>query len=636
MRTALRALAAAVAALVLLPAAASAHSLVRVNGSELAYISADAVSLNTLEARVRGGDFELRDPTVDGGSDPGPCRPGEVTNDANAYIVQVFCRRAGIDKVRVDLGEREDSATLSLPVPITLLGGPGADRLTAGPAADTVDGGDGNDRMDAGDGGDTVVGAAGVDTFDAGPGADLVRSADGLAEKVSCGAGDDRVEADTLDDVAADCESVTRTAIAPPDDATAGSDDVAPVVRAGAATLQALTGAKRVQIAATSSERGFLSASGRLVTRGLALPVQSDRRRVSVAGGGAILTVRLKGRVLREARKGLKKGKPVVLKLGVVASDTAGNSAHVRAPRVRLAAGARATRALASSAAHPEPGDVDGDGVRDVNDNCPDDRNGDQRDTDGDGPGDACDPDMDGDGHPNTDDNCDPIANPDQSVDPCTEDPDRDGIPTYRDNCFDVPNPDQHNNDQRYTYGDGQGDACDPDDDGDGEFDDVDNCPLVENPDQTDADRDGRGYMCDADDTPTSTGGGGPGGGSGGDPNDSSAPRVTARLPRRLRLATVEAGLVVPVRCSEACAVTATLTARGALRKRLKLPRSGVAARGAAQLERAARTYAFVRFPKAVKRRVWRRGKTALTLRVVAVDRAGNTGRAVRKVTLVR
>ena len=86
-------------------------------------------------ARVSGGDFELRDPTVDGGSDPGPCRPGDVTDDANAYIVQVFCRRAGIERVRVDLGEREDSATVALPVPITLLGGPGADRLTAGPAA---------------------------------------------------------------------------------------------------------------------------------------------------------------------------------------------------------------------------------------------------------------------------------------------------------------------------------------------------------------------------------------------------------------------------------------------------------------------------------------------------------------------
>jgi hypothetical protein len=124
--------------LALLPAAAAAHSLVRVNGAELAYISADATSLNTLSARVAGGDFELRDPTVDGGSDPGPCRPGDTSDDGNFWIIQVFCRRAGIDRVRVDLGEREDSATVALPVRITLLGGPGADKLTAGPAGDTI------------------------------------------------------------------------------------------------------------------------------------------------------------------------------------------------------------------------------------------------------------------------------------------------------------------------------------------------------------------------------------------------------------------------------------------------------------------------------------------------------------------
>jgi hypothetical protein len=632
------ALAAAAAGLALLPAGAAAHSLVRVNGSELAYISADAVSLNTLEAKVSGGEYELRDPTVDGGSDPGPCRPGEVTNDANAYIVQVFCRRSGIDRARVDLGEREDSATVALPVPVTLLGGPGADRLTTGPASDTIVGSDGNDRMDGGAGNDTLEGGEGADAFHGGAGDDHLKSADGVAETLTCGAGADRVEADTLDQVTGDCESVSRAAVAPPEDAAStGTDDVAPVVRAGASTLQRLTSSGRVRIAATSSERGFLSASGQLAVRGLRLPVQSDRRRVKVAGGGAILTVKLRGRPLRVARRGLARGRPVAVRLGVVASDRAGNSAQVRAPRIRLASGAGAARAAA--VAHPEPGDVDGDGVGDAIDNCPNDRNGDQRDTDGDGPGDACDPDMDGDGYSNTQDTCPPIANPTQSDNPCAEDPDRDGIPTFQDNCFDVHNPDQRNNDQRYTYGDEQGDACDPDDDGDGVFDNVDNCPLVENPDQTDADRDGRGYLCDADDTPSTSGGGrgtgGPTGGSGGQ-RDSTRPRVTASVPRRLRLATIEAGLVVPIRCSEACAVTARLTAGKALGRRLRLPRSGVVARGSAQVERAARTYAFVRFPKGVERRVFRRGRTRLTLRVTAVDRAGNTGTTVRKVTLLR
>ena len=624
----------AVIAAAVAPAGAGAHSLVRVNGPELAYISADATSLNTLDARVSGGEFELHDPTVDGGSDPGPCRPGKVSSDANAYIVQVFCRRAGLTRVRVDLGEREDSATVALPLPVTLLGGPGADRLTAGPAADSVNGGDGNDRLSGAGGGDVLDGGAGADGFDGGAGDDRVLSADGLAERVACGDGSDRVEADTVDDVAADCESVSRSPVAPPPDADAtGSDGVAPVVQAGASTLQRLTRSGRVRIAATSSERGFVSASGFLQSKGINLPITSDRRRVAVAGGGATLTVRLRGISLREARRALARKWAVTVRLGVVATDSAGNSSQVRAPRIRLAAsGARVAGAVA---AHPEPGDEDGDGVGDKDDNCPNVRNGDQRNTDGlpDG-GDACDSDMDGDGVPNGSDNCAQVANATQATNPCTEDPDGDGIPTYNDNCFDKHNPDQRNHDARFAYGDAQGDACDPDDDDDGDFDDRDNCPLADNPDQTDADGDGLGYMCDADDTPASSSTGG--GGSGTGPADSTRPTVTMSVGRRQRLAAVASGLVVGLRCSEACALTATLTAAGRLARTLRLPRGGVAARGVAQLESAGRTYAFVRFSKKVERRVWQRSRTQLVLRVTAVDRAGNGRQAVRKVTLVR
>ncbi len=62
----------------------------------------------------------------------------------------------------------------------------------------------------------------------------------------------------------------------------------------------------------------------------------------------------------------------------------------------------------------PAPVDSDGDGVTDTADNCPTVPNPDQRDTDGDGEGDACDGDDDGDGVPDEDDNCPLIANPGQ------------------------------------------------------------------------------------------------------------------------------------------------------------------------------------------------------------------------------
>jgi parallel beta helix pectate lyase-like protein/thrombospondin type 3 repeat protein len=113
--------------------------------------------------------------------------------------------------------------------------------------------------------------------------------------------------------------------------------------------------------------------------------------------------------------------------------------------------------------------DGDGDGVPDAEDNCPAVANPDQTDTDGDGMGNACDPDDDNDGVADGPDNCELTANPDQT--------DKDG--------------------------DGMGNACDPDDDNDNVPDAADNCPMVANADQRDTDSDGIGDACDP--TPGST-----------------------------------------------------------------------------------------------------------------------------------
>ena len=119
--------------------------------------------------------------------------------------------------------------------------------------------------------------------------------------------------------------------------------------------------------------------------------------------------------------------------------------------------------------------DSDGDGVVDLEDNCPTTPNPDQADTDGDGAGNACDAcpldaqnDADGDGVCGDVDSC--------PFDP-NNDVDGDGI------CGDV-------------------DICpsDPanDADGDGVCGSVDNCPGVANPAQTDADGDQIGDACDS------------------------------------------------------------------------------------------------------------------------------------------
>lgn len=138
--------------------------------------------------------------------------------------------------------------------------------------------------------------------------------------------------------------------------------------------------------------------------------------------------------------------------------------------------------------------DADGDGIPDVEDNCPGVSNPSQSDVDGDTDGDACDLDDDNDGIPDEKDNCPSNPNPGQPdadadgvgdecdsspQSPSDSDADLDGIPDSDDLCPTVPSSSGMD-----TDGDGVGDECDPDRDGDGVLNEFDDCPTIPDPAQ--------------------------------------------------------------------------------------------------------------------------------------------------------
>ncbi len=212
---------------------------------------------------------------------------------------------------------------------------------------------------------------------------------------------------------------------------------------------------------------------------------------------------------------------------------------------VRTTANTTSTPTRAATAAKPtstpirggerQP-DGDNDGVADSLDNCRAVSNGDQRDADRDGTGDACDSfdnsDSDGDGVQNGSDSCPGTYA--RTSNGCTADRDHDGVADSSDNC-----PDSSNSGQQDSDGDGRGDACDSTDsrdsdgdgvsnssdscpnvyarttngcvadrDQDGAPDGSDNCPDNSNAGQQDADGDGRGDACDNFDNRDSDGDG--------------------------------------------------------------------------------------------------------------------------------
>lgn len=348
--------AAAVAGLALLPAAASAHSTIQIQGADITYTSEDAVSDNALVVDESATTIRFRDPEADSGIvGPQQCTPGD---QRGAFAYEMTCPRTGLQRLTVDLGPNEDRMVANMiGILVGGTGGAGADNLKVnGPVNDLLGGDSGNDTIDTGDGNDdlrgeegadTLIGgagndllqgAAGADVIDAGPGDDTVNSPDGTVDRITCGEGTDLVRADTVDEVAADCENVERTFVAPPAGGGAGSEDrTKPVLKAGGSTSQRVSRRRRtVRIAASLNERGEISASGFLDAGGINTPVKAKRYRVRVAGGGVTIAIKLSRSQIRRVLRDLSRRRRVTLRINVVGADEAGNSVVARPLRIRL------------------------------------------------------------------------------------------------------------------------------------------------------------------------------------------------------------------------------------------------------------------------------------------------------------
>ena len=333
-----------------LAAPASAHSLVRVERGELRYISADATSLNNVTIADSGAAYRITDPTVDGGMDPGPCTPLQV--DSNGWVTEVECPKAGIATLRVDIGERDDTAKVEVSLPATVLGGPGHDTLDGTPANDvmngegghdtivaeagddTVTGGEGDDSVDGGEGRDVLHGGDGTDAVKAGPGDDDVRTRDTVADSIGCGAGTDTVTADELDPVPAEaaCETVQRAAGTPgggqPRETVVKADRVGPLLRLGGAIRQR---PPRLFLLAAASEAGVVEVACTVRAGGRRYRLRRRTVAVPVDGAGVRVTFSLPARVRAAVRRG-----GATARFTVRARDRAGNRSPWLTRSVRL------------------------------------------------------------------------------------------------------------------------------------------------------------------------------------------------------------------------------------------------------------------------------------------------------------
>jgi Ca2+-binding RTX toxin-like protein len=106
---------------------------------------------------------------------------GTVCSHPGGTSNQLVCEAAAVSGFEVNAGAGDDNVGLSpeVPVPVTMRGGPGDDRLAGGAGADKLIGGAGDDVLLGRAGNDSIFGGPGRDRLLGGRGDDLIRGGPG-------------------------------------------------------------------------------------------------------------------------------------------------------------------------------------------------------------------------------------------------------------------------------------------------------------------------------------------------------------------------------------------------------------------------------------------------------------------------
>jgi Ca2+-binding RTX toxin-like protein len=231
---------AALTAALVVPATASAASVSNTDG-QIRYESARGERNGIIVSEgSTSGEIGFTE------NSPADLRAGAGCTDHSSPTVQfVTCTTSGVAGITIDLGDRDDRATLFLgrqPIPVVVSGGSGRDEVGSsgvvtldgmpgdGPAGIDNYGADleavtnanaGSDDSFTGNAADNrLESPGGSDNFNGLSGDDLLITQDVLREledngqvppdRVTCGAGNDVALVDDLDAVADDCETVIR------------------------------------------------------------------------------------------------------------------------------------------------------------------------------------------------------------------------------------------------------------------------------------------------------------------------------------------------------------------------------------------------------------------------------------------